>query len=109
MKALQEKAPQEFQLCREFDIKEGDSRSVAFSQTKIDFLKQIPRDVLIQAGFGDLNLENESDDDEFLSETSVNESDYQVLIQDDFVDVMNKNISGNQSFENSSIKNSSPN
>lgn len=47
---------------------------------------------MIQAGFGDLNLDSFSDQEDFLSQTSVNDSDYQVLIQDDFVDVMNKNI-----------------
>lgn len=47
---------------------------------------------MIQAGFGDLNLDSLSDQEDFLSQTSVNDSDYQVLIQDDFVDVMNKNI-----------------
>jgi len=62
--------------------------------------------VLVQAGFGDLNLENESDDDEFLSETSVNDSDYQVLLQEDFVEVMNKNLGAHSPDYSSSIKNS---
>lgn len=47
--------------------KDNDSHSVTLSQSKIDFLKQIPRSVLTQAGFGDLNLENDSDDGDFLS------------------------------------------
>lgn len=69
-------------------------------------MKQIPRDVLVQAGFGDLNLDNESDEDEFLSQTSVNDSDYQVLLQEDFVDVLNKNLALTQSVDGSSVKNS---
>lgn len=60
----------------------------------------------MQAGFGDLNLENESDEDEFLSQTSVSDSDYQVLLQDDFVEVMNKNLATPQSVDGSSVKNS---
>ena len=51
-------------------------KSLGLSQTKIDYLKQIPKEQLIQAGFGDLNLDDESEDCEFLSETSVNDSDY---------------------------------
>ena len=42
--------------------KDDETCSIALSPTKIEFLKQIPRDNLVQAGFGDLNLENESDD-----------------------------------------------
>ena len=64
--------------------------------------------MLIQAGFGDLNLENESDEEDFLSETSVNDSDYQVLLQDDFVDVMSKNLGDHSPQYSSSIK-ASPN
>ena len=60
--------------------KDDETCSIALSPTKIEFLKQIPRDNLVQAGFGDLNLENESDEEEFLSQTSVNDSDYQVLL-----------------------------
>ena len=87
--------------------KDNDSSVFTLSQSKIDFLKQIPRSVLTQAGFGDLNLENDSDDGEFLSQTSVNDSDYQVLIQDDFVDVMNRNINAHSPGD-SSLKHNSP-
>lgn len=86
---------------------EDESQSIALSQTKLDFLKQIPRDELVQAGFGDLNLGSDTDEDEFLSQTSVNDSDYQVLVQDDFVDVMNKNFHRSSPQQSSSVDGSS--
>lgn len=51
-------------------------------------------------------MENESDDEDFLSQTSVNDSDYQVLLQDDFVEVMNKNFGAHSPDSTSSMKNS---
>lgn len=69
---------QDFNLSKETEDDEG--HSLALSPSKLEFLRQIPRDKMIQAGFGDLNLDSLSDQEDFLSQTSVNDSDYQVLI-----------------------------
>ena len=52
---------------------------------KLAFLKKIPKLALEQMGFGDLDFEQ---DEDFLSESSISESDYQLLQQDDFFDLI---------------------
>ena len=52
-------------MSKEMDDDEG--ASVALSPSKLEFLRRIPRDKMIQAGFGDLNLDSLSDQEDFLS------------------------------------------
>ena len=55
------------------------------SPEKLAYLKSIPKIKLEQMGFGDLDYEKEED---FLSESSFAESDFDLLMQDDFFDIM---------------------
>ena len=55
------------------------------SPDKLAYLKSIPKIKLEQMGFGDLDYEKEED---FLSESSFAESDFDLLMQDDFFDIM---------------------
>jgi len=52
---------------------------------KLAFLKKIPKLHLEQMGFGDLDFEQ---DEDFLSESSIAEEDFQLLTQDNFFDLM---------------------
>ncbi len=53
--------------------KENDdfAKNIGLSQTKIDYFKQIPKKQLIQTGFGDLNLDDESVECKCLSHRKV--------------------------------------
>ena len=50
-------------------------------------MKGLPRSQLIKMGFGDLNTCAEEESD-FLSESSISESDFQVILKDDFMNLI---------------------
>lgn len=56
------------------------------TQEQQEFLKQIPRDVLNQFGLGDLI--DDKDGEDYLSESSVEDADFEVLQGDDFFNMM---------------------
>ena len=52
---------------------------------KLAFLKKIPKLHLEQMGFGDLDFDQHED---FLSESSISDSDFELLMHDNFFDLM---------------------
>ena len=50
------------------------------------FLKNIPKLQLEKMGFGDLDFDN--DEDNFLSESSISEGDFELLRSDNFYDMV---------------------
>ena len=60
------------------------------TKEQVDFLKTLPSDLLNQFGLGDLALDANAED--YLSESSVEEADFDMLKGDDFFDMM-KNMS----------------
>ena len=50
-------------------------------------IKALPRSKLIKMGFGDLNTSTEEESD-FLSQSSISESDFHVFLKDDFMNLM---------------------
>ena len=63
----------------------GSFRFGQLSPEKLAYLKSFPKIKLEQMGFGDLDYEKEED---FLSESSFAESDFNLLMQDDFFEIM---------------------
>lgn len=55
------------------------------TQEQIKYLKTIPKEELQKLGFGDLDFESAED---FLSESSISESDFQLLRKDNFFELI---------------------
>ena len=66
-------------------VTKNDPKVAQLPPEKLAFLKKIPKLHLEQMGFGDLDFEQAED---FLSESSISEGDFQLLMQDDFFDLV---------------------
>lgn len=70
---------------------EAEAKKDDASMSKVDegmkCIKALPRSKLIKMGFGDLNTSVEEESD-FLSQSSISESDFQVFLKDDFMNLM---------------------
>ena len=72
-------------------VEEAEAKKVDATMSKVDegmkCIKALPRSKLIKMGFGDLNTSVEEESD-FLSQSSISESDFQVFLKDDFMNLM---------------------
>lgn len=66
-------------------IKKSASTDTTPTQEQFKYLKSIPKDELQKLGFGDLDFESSED---FLSESSFSESDFQLLRKDNFFELI---------------------
>lgn len=70
---------------------EAEAKKDDATMSKVDegmkCIKALPRSKLIKMGFGDLNTSVEEESD-FLSQSSISESDFQVFLKDDFMNLM---------------------
>jgi hypothetical protein len=67
----------------------NENTTVDMDQTKLEFIKRIPKIQIEQLGFGNLN-EVLSQDDDFLSQSSVSQKDFEILLNDNFFDHVSK-------------------